>query len=149
MANDIKLKPRSGAPIMFVSTELNSLGAGSWAISSAIDADADLDLEVDLFLSVTFGSAPPADTPIYCYMVRSLGDGSTFEDGATSGPVLPKNGGVGQWLVRSVNTAQVMCIPNVRLPAADFKLMIGNGTNQAFPASGSTVKAVPSKLQVV
>jgi hypothetical protein len=145
--SDNKLKPPSGSPKTFVSTELNSLASSSWAISGAIDVDADYDLEVDLFLSITFGVAPTADTPIYCYMVRSMGDG-TYEDGATSGPVLPKNGGVGQWLVRNVNTAQIMCIPNVRLPAGDFKLMIGNGTNQAFPASGTTIKALPSKLQV-
>lgn len=149
MASDIKLKPRASSPITFVSTELNSLSAGAYVLSNAIDVDADYDLEVDLFLSVTFGTAPTADTPVYCYMVRSMGDGSTFEDGSATGPILPKNGSVGQWIVRNVNTAQIMCIPNVRLPAGDFKLLIGNGTNQAFPASGSTVKALPSKLQVV
>ena len=143
---DIKLKPRSGSPITFVSTELNSLASGAWAISNAIDMDADYDLEVDLFLTITFGTAPTADTPVYCYMVRSMGDG-TYEDASATGPVLPKNGSVGQWVVRAVNTQQIMCIPNVRLPAADCKLMIGNGTNQAFPSSGTTVKALPSKLQ--
>lgn len=148
MAFDLKLKPESGLPITLVSTELNSLAAGAWAVSSLIDVDATLNLWVNLFLFVTFASAPTADSPIYLYMADGLGDGTT-EDVSATGPILPPNGQCGIWRVRAVTTAQVIGIKNVRLPGADYKLAIGNGTNQAFPASGSTIKAVPTRYQIV
>lgn len=144
---DIKLKPRSGVPITLMTTELDALAASTGpALSSAIDVDADYDLVLDLFLSVTFGSAPTADTVVECWMVRGMGDGN-YEDGSTA-TIVPRNGFLGNFTVRAVTTAQVMCLPNVMLPATDFKLLLINKTNQNFPANGSTLKAVPYKLQV-
>lgn len=146
--SSILMMPGGSLPRTWVSTELNSLAAGSWAISNAIDVDADLLLEVDLYLAVTFGSAPTADGPIYVYEGRSLGNG-TYVDLSATGPILPKNGLLGQFLVRSVNTAQVIDGPkNVRLSPTDLKLAIGNGASQAFPSSGSVIYAVPSGLKV-
>ena len=139
-------KPGASLPVTIVSTDLNSLGSGSWVVTSAIDRDADKPIWAHLFLTVTFGSAPTADGPIYCAKVRGLGDG-TYEDASPTGPVVPPNGLVGVWKVRAINTVQTQCIPWVRIDAVDFKLMIGNGASQGFPASGSTIKMVPINME--
>ena len=145
-AGDIRWQPRAGNPVTVMSTELDALAAAAGVLSAAVDADADQDTLMDLLLSVTFASAPTADTVITCYVVRSIGDG-TYEDGS-SASIAPADGLVGYWRVRNVNTIQRLMIRGVEVPPHDFKLLVVNGTNQAFPANGSTVQAAFYKEHV-
>ncbi len=139
---------RSGNPVTVLDTGLNALASSAAAISSAIDNDADLDTYADFQLSVTFGSAPTDASICSLYLVRTV-DGTNFEDASTTGPVVPRGGFVGAFSVRAVTSAQVMILKEVLLPPRDFKVMLVNSTNQAFPASGSTVKMLTYKQQVV
>jgi hypothetical protein len=128
--------------ITAMSTELNSLGATSGkAISSAQDNSATLALFDDVELNVTFGSAPTAGTVVELYLVTSI-DGTNYADGSSS--VLPQSSlYVGGFAVRAVTSAQRMHIRGVALPPGLFKYLLQNTTNQAFPASGSTLVRNP------
>lgn len=125
-----------------MTTELNSLGSLTGkAISSALDNTAMLALFDDLELNVTFASAPTAGTVVELYVVPSI-DGTNYADGSTS--VLPQSSlYVGGFAVRAVTTAQRMHIRGVTLPPGLFKYAVQNTTNQAFPASGSTLVRNP------
>lgn len=123
-----------------MSTELDALASGSAIIGAAVDNDLG-DLYCDLELNVTFASAPAAGGFIDVYFVRTI-DGTNYEDAVTgASEVPPANGYVGSFFTRAVTSAQKMGLNEVRLPGRDFKLYVVNNTNQAFPASGSTVKA--------
>lgn len=130
-----------------MTTELNSLGASTGkAIGPAVDNSVNLDLFDDLELTVTFASAPTAGTVVEVYLLPSLDGGSTYPDGSTS--VLPQASlFVGGFAVRAVTTAQRMMVRGVALPPGVFKYLVQNTTNQAFPASGSTLERNPYQLQ--
>jgi hypothetical protein len=144
----IQLGPYRSA-VTAMSTELNSLGATTGkAISAAIDNSANLDLFDDLQLAVTFAVAPTAGTVVEVYLLPSLDGGSTYADGSTS--ILAQSSlYVGGFAVRAVTTAQNMVLRGVALPAGLFKYQVQNTTNQAFPASGSTLTRNPYQLQSV
>lgn len=131
-----------------MSTELNSLGATSGkAISSAIDNTTNQDLFDDLELAVTFATGPTAGTVVEVYLLPSIDDGTVYPDGSSS--ILPQSYlFIGGFAVRSVNTAQKMVLRGVALPPGLFKYLIQNTTNQAFPASGSTLRRNSYQLQV-
>lgn len=135
-----------------MSTELNSIVATSGkAISSALTNDENqaqptLDLFADLELKVTFATGPTVGTVVELYLVPSIDGGTTYADGSTS--VLPQSSlYVGGFAVRAVTTAQVMFIRGVALPPGYYKYLIQNTTNQAFPASGSTLRENTYQLQ--
>jgi hypothetical protein len=147
----IQLSPYQGIATV-MSTELNSLGSSSGkAISSAqVNDDTQtqptLDLFADIELKVTFASAPTAGTVIELYVLPSIDGGTTYPDGSTS--VAPQTSlYVGGFAVRAVTTAQVMVIRGVALPPGYFKMLVQNTTNQAFPASGSTLRMNSYQLQ--
>ena len=143
----IQLGPYRGVTTV-MSTELNSLAATTGkAISSAIDNSTDLDLFADLELAVDFVSAPTAGTVIELYLLPSV-DGTVYPDG--SGSVLPQSSlFVDKFAVRAVTTAQVMVARGVALPPGSLKWLVQNTTNQAFPASGSTLRMNAYQLQSV
>lgn len=147
MASTIQLAAYRGITTA-MSTELNSLGATTGkAISSAIDNSTDLDLFDDLELAVTFASAPTVGTVVECYLVPSI-DGSNYADGSST--VLPQSAlYVGGFVVRAVTSAQKMVLRGIGLPPGLFKYLVQNTTNQAFPASGSTLKRNSYYLQSV
>ena len=125
-----------------MTTELNSLGATTGkAVSAAQDNSATLALFDDVELNVTFASAPTAGTVVELYLVTSI-DGTNYADGSSS--VLPQSSlYVGGFAVRAVTSAQRMHIRGVALPPGLFKYLVQNTTNQAFPASGSTLVRNP------
>lgn len=131
-----------------MTTELNSLASSTGkAISAAIDNSVNLDLFDDLELAVTFASAPTAGTVVELYLLPSI-DGSTYPDGSAT--VLPQSAlFVGGFAVRAVSTAQVMVMRGVASPPGSFKYLVQNTTNQAFPASGSTLRRNPYQLASV
>lgn len=131
-----------------MSTELNALASASGkAISPAID-NSPLeagDLFDDLELTVTFASAPTAGTVVELYLVTSIDGGTTYADGSTT--VLPQASlFVGGFAVRAVTTLQRMHLRGVALPPGLFKYLVQNTTNQAFPATGSTLERNPYQL---
>jgi hypothetical protein len=131
-----------------MSTALDALGSSSGkAVSAAIDNSTDLDLFADLELAVDFVSAPTAGTVIELYLLPSI-DGTVYPDGSAS--VLPQSSlYVGGFAVRAVTTAQVMVIRGVNLPPGVYKYLVQNTTNQAFPATGSTLRQNTFQLQSV
>jgi hypothetical protein len=132
-----------------MTTELNSLASSTGkAISSAIDNSTNLDLFDDLQLTVTFASAPTAGTVVELYLLPSIDGGTDYADGSTS--VLAQSSlFVGGFAVRAVTTIQKMILRGVALPPGLFKYQVQNTTNQAFPASGSTLERNPYQLQSV
>jgi hypothetical protein len=129
-----------------MTTELNSLASSTGkAISSAFDNSTNLDLFDDLQLTVTFASAPTAGTVVELYLLPSIDGGTDYADGSTS--VLPQSSlYVGGFAVRAVTTIQKMIVRGVALPPGLFKYLVQNTTNQAFPASGSTLERNPYQL---
>jgi hypothetical protein len=153
MSATIQLAPYRGISSA-MTTELNTLAATTGkAISAAIDNTPDGvatggDLFDDLELTVTFGTGPTAGTVIEVYLLPSLDAGSTYPDGSTT--VTPQSAlFAGGFVVRSVTTAQRMVLRGIALPPGFFKYLVQNTTNQAFPASGSTLERNPYQLQSV
>lgn len=123
-----------------MSTELNSLAATTGkAISSAIDNSSNLDLFDDLELTVTFASAPTAGTVVEVYLLPSLDGGTSYADGSSTVTPQPSTF-AGGFTVRAVTTVQRMVLRGIALPPGFFKYLVQNTTNQAFPASGSTLE---------
>lgn len=141
MAGNILLK--GNAWTQMLSTELNSLAAGvavaqNTGTNTAFDNSTGLWLWGDFELQVTFGTAPAAGQTVDCYLIPlAQAGGTTYWDASIT--ALPNNLYVGSWPVRNVNTAQIIGFRGVPLPPQKFILVINNGTNQAFPASGSKV----------
>jgi hypothetical protein len=144
----IQLGPYS-SPNVVLSTELNSLAATTGkAISAPLDNGALLNLWADLELSVNFSVAPTAGTVIELYLLPSIDGGTTYPDGGTS--VLPQSSlYVAGFVVRAVTGVQVMIVRGVVLPPGDYKYLVQNTTNKAFPASGSTVREATYQMQSV
>lgn len=147
----IQLSPYQGVTTV-MSTELNALGSSSGkAISSAQINDESqlqptLDLFADLELKVTFGTAPTAGAVVELYLLPSIDGGTTYPDGSSS--VAPQSSlYVGGFAVRSVTTAQVMVIRGIALPPGYYKYLVQNTTNQAFPATGSTLRQNTYQIQ--
>ena len=135
-----------------LSTELNAMAATTGkAISAAIDnSNPDPttyqgDLFADLELAVDFVTAPTAGTVIELYLLPSI-DGTVYPDGSTS--ILPQSSlYVGGFAVRNTTAAQVMVLRGVALPPGSYKYLVQNTTNQAFPATGSTLRQNTYQLQ--
>lgn len=135
---------RSGnsSGVSLMSTDLNSLAAAGRVLSSVggssgvISNDTEKDQLVDLLLSVDFVSAPTADTPISVWFLPKI-DGTNYEDGdASNTPNRPPDG---IFAVRNTASAMKLSALGLRLPPRDFKILLINGTNQAFPSSGTTL----------
>lgn len=123
-----------------MSTDLNSLADNARAISAAQGGDASAaNLLVDFELAVDFASAPTLDTTVDLYLVRSA-DGTNYEDGdASNRPAA--NAYVGGFQLLGTTAAQRLIVRDVPLPPGLWKAVIhNNGTGQAFPATGSTLK---------
>lgn len=130
-------KGGNSSGISLLTTELNALASGSGALSGDID-NTEGDTLVDLELNVTFGTGPTGQIDLY--VARSIDD-TTFEDAAGGAiEVIPKSGYVGSFYPQAITSAQKMSIPLVEVPPRSFKILLVNGTNQAFGASGHTLK---------
>jgi hypothetical protein len=149
----IKLSPYMGLTTV-MSTELNALGSSSGkAISSALyngddglDASTGGNLFADLELAVDFVTAPTAGTVVEVYLLPSIDGGTTYPDGSTS--ILPQSSlFVGGFAVRNTTAAQIMVLRGVSLPSGYYKYLVQNTTNQAFPATGSTLRQSVYQIQ--
>jgi hypothetical protein len=119
-----------------LSTELNSLTNNSLAVKSgALTLTETGYLLAEVELSVTFGSAPTANTGISVWFLREV-DGTNYEPSSATPArapdvVLP---------LLAVTTAQRVIVPCVIPPGGFIPLARNDGTGVSFPASGSTIK---------
>jgi hypothetical protein len=137
-----------------LSTELNSLANGSYtAAGSAYDntpGGTNNYLWGSFELAVTFGSNATASTTVDLYASPTL-DGTNYMDAPSStNPATDLF--VGSFICRAT-TAHRMSIGTiqnpVRLPPFSVKFYAKNGSGQAFPASGSTIKMVAYRQKAV
>jgi len=150
MSATIQLAAYRGVTTVF-STGIDALGSSTGkALSAAIDntpaAELGGDLFDDLELSVDFVTAPTAGTVIEMYLLPSIDGGTTYPDGSSS--IVPQSSlFVGGFAVRNTTALQIMVLRGVALPPGFFKYLIQNTTNQAFPATGSTLRRNPYQLR--
>lgn len=131
-------------------TGLNSLAAGSGILLNAFNnADAANRYMWGAFeLNVQFGTGPTAGSLVDLYLIPAP-DGTNYDDSVDgASEYAPITAYVGGFPVRAVTSAQKIPLgwggmrSWILLPPVPFKPFIINNTNQAFPASGSTLKMV-------
>ena len=125
-------------------TEINSLAAGSVAVSSVIISNT-TNLYTDAWISVALGAvATGTGAPNLAFYVLPLNqDGTTYGDGTVSGTVLPGAGysvGAITWapsLASAAQTGQMKI--GIEIPPNSFKLAVVNNIGNALAASGNTI----------
>jgi hypothetical protein len=152
MPSSIKYEVASIANL--ATTELNSLAAGSAALGAEYDNATNLYLYGFFELNVDFASAPAAGGVIDLYLIPAP-DGTNYDDNTTgASEYAPLTTFIGSFPIQATANAQKIPLggpgfPNlVPLPPCKLKAFLVNNTNQAFPASGSTLKMIPYRLQV-
>jgi len=129
-----------------LSTELNSLANGSAALGAEYNNSSNLYLWAVFELNVTFGSAPTAGNLINLYF-EIAADGTNYSDDQSISSAY-----IGGFPLRAVTSAQRVPLAlgmsgPIWLPPTKFKVRAVNNSGQSFPASGSTIKMVPHRLQ--
>lgn len=121
-----------------LTTQLNALAAGSrTAVGTEIDNSTNLDQYGKVELSVDFVSAPAAGGYFNIYAVVAA-DGTNYEDGSdTVDPGLHRI--VATIPARATTAAQRLTSKVFLMEPAKTKFILENKTDQAFPASGSTL----------
>lgn len=146
-----------GSQATLLSTELNSLANNCTILGSAYDntvgQTSDGYTLCDLQLTVTFGSAPTANTGVSLWFLMAE-DGTNYETYDTSQDATPSTSMPIMKLpvVFGVlaKTTQQIITKQVSLPWGKFKPLLKNdGTGVAFPATGTTVKIRPVTRQGV
>lgn len=129
--------PYTQAATNILTTELNSLAnAAASAASAAIDNTTNLDMFMDLELNLaTQGAARSTGAIVSVYMVSTLDGGTTYADANTGVAEL-----VAVFPLDAATTARVAVRRGVPLSGNLFKLVVLNGTGQAFAASGTTLR---------
>lgn len=146
------IKYEAGSIVSLMTTELNSLANGSGAIGAEYDNATNLFLFGLFELNVTFGTNPTAGNLCNLYLVPAP-DATNYDDAPTgASPAVPATQYVGGFPVRAVTSAQkiplgLAAFGLVHLPPVKFKAYLLNNSGQAFPASGSILKMVPSRYQ--
>jgi len=146
------IKAKAGTIASMATTELNSLANNAGALGAEYDNATNLYLFGVFELNVTFGSNPTAGSTVDLYIIPAP-DGTNYDDAVTGASgAAPATAYVGGFPLRAVTTAQKVPLGvgisgPVPLPPVKFKAFILNKSGVAFPASGSTLKMVPSMYQ--
>ncbi len=147
------IKLEAAAIATVASTELNSLANAALALGADYDNSTGLYLYGLFELNVTFGSNPTAGNTVDLYIIPAP-DGTNYDDAVTGAAgTAPITSYVGGFPLRAVTTAQKvplgLGLTLVNLPPTKFKVAVKNGSGQAFPSSGSTIKMIPYRYQSV
>jgi hypothetical protein len=138
-----------GSIATLMSTGLNTLANNALVLGSAYDNSTDLYpmAELEFAQTTAFGTAPTANTGLSIWFLRAP-DGTNYEDGGTGlTPSRPPDRVIP--LEAQNSTAQRITVL-VAIPPGTFKPLLKNdGTGQAFPATGNTLKIRPVTLQQV
>lgn len=146
------IKGKAGAVVSLVTTELNSLANNAGALGVEYDNATNQYLFGLFELSVTFGSNPTAGNTVDLYLIPAP-DGTNYDDNTTGASgAAPATCYAGGFPLRAVTTAQKVPLGlgqqgQIPLPPVKFKAFLLNKSGVAFPASGSTLKMVPSMYQ--
>ena len=133
-------------------TEINSLAAGGYELSSIILDNTTL-LYTAGTISVALGSvAPSASAPSLDFYLQPLNqDGTTYGDGIASGTVIPVSGYVGSiaWPSSATAATQTGSLTIATdLPPTKFKLGVVNSLGSALAASGNTISIALNALNL-
>lgn len=145
-----------GTTTTVLGTELNSLANGSYtAAGTAYDnTPGGINNYTDAVfeLAVTFGANATANTTVDLYAAPAVDGGTTNYADAPSATNPANDIFVGSFQCRAA-TAHRMTVGSVqnpvRLPPFSQKFYAKNGSGQAFPASGSTIKMTPMRRKAV
>jgi hypothetical protein len=131
-------------------TEINSLAAGSTAISTVVISNT-TNLNTDGWISWSISGTATAGTSYLTFYLLPLNeDGTTYGDNIASGTATPD----AQY---SVGTAQVQppASGNIvgslyigSIPPTSFKLAVYNGTGNAFASSGSAISFASNAINL-
>jgi hypothetical protein len=127
--------------VTVLTTELNSLASGSTCSASSAqsnDQSGEFDLlsDVEIYIAAQ-GSNRAAGAYITLYVIGTQ-DGTNYPD--TTDECLNNYAVATVYLDDAALAARRVHVPEVRLPNSDFKVLLKNGTGQAFASSGNTVK---------
>ena len=147
------IKLEAAAISSIATTELNALANNAGALGAEYDNSSGLYLYGLFELNVTFGSNPTAGNTVDLYLIPAP-DGTNYDDAVTGASgTAPITTYVGGFPLRAVTTAQKvplgLGLTLINLPPTKFKVAVKNGSGQAFPSSGSTVKLIPYRYQSV
>ena len=136
-----------------LTTELNSLAAGSCAVAST-EYDNTTNLYTDAWVScslptlATGTGAPSLDV----YLLPLNQDGTTYGDGTASGTVAPGSAYYVGSITWAASLASGTQVGSIQLPAGipptKFKLAVVNNIGNALAASGNIVAIAPDKLNL-
>lgn len=139
-----------GSVSTLLSTGLNSLANNALAIGSAFDntvgQSGDGYTLCDIQLSVTFGSAPTANTAVALWLL-AVQDGTNAEDGGSS--VTPARAPDFYFPVRAVSTAQIITMRGSMPWGKVVPLLKNDGTGQSFASGGNTLTIRPVAREMV
>lgn len=126
---------------------MNAQANNALVLGSAYDNSTNLYplAEVEFAQTTAFGTAPTANTGLTIWFLRNI-DGTNYEDGGTSltpsrlpDAVIP--------LENQNGTAQRITV-RCAIPPGTFKVLLKNdGSGQALPATGNTLKILPITYQ--
>jgi len=150
---DIKLKTTSVATL--ASTELNSLTNGGGALCTEYDNGTNLYIYGLFLLTVTFGTNPTTGKLVNAYLVPAI-DGTNYAYTGGGATFIANSMYIGGFPVYATTSTQRIPLgidgsvnKPVLLPPCKFKLYVINNSDQAFPASGSTITMLPVWAQSV
>lgn len=130
-------------------TGLNGLAANAAANSAEVANETGLYPYIDLELvlaSVDYSAA--TGLAVYVWFLTQA-DGTNYEDGSATGPIIPARPPDGIFALRAVNAAQRVVLNNMPLPALDFTILLQNKVSAAFAANSNTLKYRRHYLQNV
>lgn len=134
--------------VSVMTTELNSLGSTSWAISGAMGSDATTAAELLGDFELYLASLTPTGTPfVDLYLIRAA-DGTNYQD-PNSAAQPPQSAYVGSFETTTGAGAKRIVLPDIPLPPGLFKAVVKNNTNVSLASSGNTLKFRPHSLQNV
>lgn len=121
----------------YLTTELNSITDGSAVIGAEINNSSGDHFAKVLLELASFDLSSQTAPSVHFYIVRSLDDGTTYEDG--SGSIIPARPPDYIFLLREVNAAQKVLI-DIRIASEKQKFIVVNETGVTLASSGNTLK---------